>query len=236
MNILALLSQVPLFADLKADELELLCSASSVIFAKKDELVFRAGHQADTLYIVATGQVKMYQSRKGSHKEEIVCIVNSKQYFCLAPVLSREIMHINAKALEETKLIAIPKTIIDELIQKSHPFSKRVIQHLAIKECGLCEQVCDLSLNSPKERLAKYLIEQFQQAENKTIQLTLKRTELASHLGTVRESLSRHLTDFKKAGIISLQGKKIQLHSLSALEDIAFPCSSRGLQVIDDLP
>lgn len=236
MNILAFLSQVPLFIDLQADELELLCDTSEVIKVKPDDVIFRSGHQANTLYIVATGQVKMYQSRKGSHKEEIVCIVRPKQYFCLAPVLSREVMHINAKALEETKLISIPKSVIDELIQESHPFSKRVIQHLAIKECGLCEQVCDLSLNSPKERLAKYLLEQFQQTEKKTIQLRLKRTELASHLGTVRESLSRYFTAFKKAGIISLQGKKVQLHDLRALEDIASPRSSRGLQVLEDLP
>lgn len=236
MDIFAFLSQVPLFADLEAHELDLLSKASEIVLAKGNELIFRAGHQADTLYIVAAGQVKMYQSRKGSHKEEIVCVVKPKQYFCLAPVLSREVMHINAKTLEKTQLLAIPKATIDDLIQSSHTFAKTVIQHLAIKECGLCEQVCDLSLNSPKERLAKYLLEQFQKSKRGAIQLSLKRSELASHLGTVRESLSRYFAAFKRAGIISYQGKKVQLQNLKELESIAYPQSSRGLKVIDDLP
>src|SRR5690606_15248140 len=178
---------------------------------------------------------KLYNIRSGSNKEEIVCLIPPNGHFCLAPLMSREISHINAKALQDCKLIAIPRTTIEQLVDQSHAFSKNVIKSLAGKECDLCEQVCDLSLTSPKERLAKYLVDQFQLSGKPSFKLPIRQNELASHLGTVRENLSRNLAALKKARIIEMKAGMIKILDVRELKNIADRKQHDSLPVISEL-
>src|SRR5690606_11400972 len=102
--------------------------------------------------------------------------------------------------------------IIQQGVDQSHAFSKKIILYLAGKECDLCEEVCDLSLSTTKERLAKYLLKHFNNAEeSRFFDLPLKQSELASHVGTVRETLSRDLADLKKAHIIETKKSSVRV-------------------------
>lgn len=227
------LQRASLFQNLSEEDYVFLNQHSSQKSFERDELIFTKGTPSEELYLVLTGQVKLFNIRHGSSKEEIVCVINPHGYFCLAPLLSRETLHINAKALEDSEVIALPRVHLEQLIDQSHVFSKNVIRALANKECDLCEQVCDLSLTSPKERLAKYLLEQFQLMGSPTFELKLRQSELASHLGTVRETLSRHLAALKKARIIEMREGQIRIVNLLELKNIADRKQHDALPVIN---
>jgi CRP/FNR family transcriptional regulator len=227
------LLHTPLFQNLPENDYAFLSEHSSEKSFKRDEVIFKSGEPAQTLYVVLSGQVKLYNIRSGSNKEEIVCLIHQNGHFCLAPLMSREISHMSAKALEDCDLIAIPRTTIEQLVDQSHTFAKNVIRSLAGKECDLCEQVCDLSLTSPKERLAKYLLEQFQLAGKPSFKLSIRQNELASHLGTVRENLSRNLAALKKAHIIEMKAGMIKILNELELKNIADRKQHEALVVID---
>jgi len=217
-----LLSQLPLFKNLLAEDYSLLEKQSELKRFKKDELIFQKNETADALYLVKKGLVKLYNLRKGTGKEEIVCVIRPQGNFCLAPLLSREKLHINAKAINDTEVVVVPKTTIEQLNEESHQFSRNVIRSLAGKECDLCEEVCDLSLSTTKERLAKYLIGEFEKLDKKkTLRLALKQGQLASHLGTVRETLSRDMASLKKARVIDHKKDTVTLLDQEELIQIA---------------
>ncbi|MDP3975874.1 MAG: Crp/Fnr family transcriptional regulator [bacterium] len=205
------LSQISLFQGLDQADLDFLQTGAATEDFAKGKLIFQSGDESRHLYLLQRGAVKLFNLKKGTGKEEIVCHIQPGGFFCLAPLLTRPVLHINAKTLEASQLVVIPKSTIQQLIKRSHLFAQRVIEHLACKECELCEEVCDLSLSSTKERLAKYLLSQYQQQRlqgSKSFRLTLNQSQLASFLGTVRETLSRDLAAFKKAKVIdSRQGK-----------------------------
>ena len=225
--------RITLFQNLSEKDYDFLSSNTTEESFKRDEVIFTSGTPSKKLYLLLSGQVKLYNIRNGSDKEEIVCLINPFGYFCLAPLLSREISHINAKALEDCEVLAIPRTIIEQLVDQSHAFSKNVIRALAGKECDLCEQICDLSLTSPKERLAKYLLEQSQLAGKPSFRLSIRQNELASHLGTVRENLSRNLAALKKAHIIEMKEGTIKILDELELKNIADRKQHDSLAVID---
>jgi CRP-like cAMP-binding protein len=57
-----------------------------------------------------------------------------------------------------------------------------------------------------------------QTAEGLLIGLKLTRNELAQLAGTINESLSRHLTEFKSEGLIELKGKEIIIKDRAGLK------------------
>lgn len=216
------LEKIALFKNLKPGEYSFLAKRIESKHFKKDEVIFKKNDEAKNLYLVKQGQVKLYNLRKGTGKEEIVCVIRPGGNFCLAPLLSREKLHINAKALFETEVAVISKSVLQELIDASHQFSKNIITSLAGKECDLCEEVCDLSLSTTKERLAKYLVGEFEKlGGKKKLRLGLKQGQLASHLGTVRETLSRDMASLKKSKVIDHRKGTIALLDEGELIQIA---------------
>lgn len=224
-------SEITLFAGISTPDVQSLQKAVITRRAKKHEVIFRKNDPIEYLYLVESGRMKLYNFRKGSEKEETVCIIGAGGYFCLAPLLTQSNFHIHAKALEDSELVLIPKKIILELVERSHTFSKNIIRALAGKECELCEEVCDLSLSTTKERLAKYLLGLFD-PNKKNIPLSLNQSELASHLGTVRETLSRDLAGFKKSGIISMKNQKISILKADELAFISGQKKPSGMLLI----
>ena len=103
------------------------------------------------------------------------------------------------------------------------PFqSSEVVLPPDFLECRLCQEVCDLSLSTTKERLAKYLLERYEEIGRKQrFLIPMTQSALASYLGTVRETLSRDLSALRKARVISFSQKKFQVVSPKELARIA---------------
>jgi CRP-like cAMP-binding protein len=226
------LSSISLFSGLEANLLEELGSAAKKRSFIQDEIIFRSGEMADKLHLVTKGVVKLFNSRPGSAKEETVCVIHPGGFFCLAPVINKEELHINAKALQDVESLELSSDLIHDFIERSHPFAKNIIRHLSRKECDLCEEVCNLSLSTTKERLAKYLLDHADPRNiSKAFSLRMNQTELASVLGTVRETVSRDLSDLRKSGLISLKQQAVSILNEEELKKL---CSFK--EKISSLP
>jgi CRP-like cAMP-binding protein len=216
------LQNTPLFQNLTQQKLDILIEQSKTKQVKKNETIFQQSEPTKHLFILQEGQVKLFNNKPGTQKEEIVCLIQPYDHFCLAPLLTKPTYHINAKATKSSTVIQIPKAAIQELIRTSHPFAQSIIQYLAKKECETCSRNCDLSLSTTKERLAKYLVELWEtMGKPRSLKLPMNQSQLASHLGTVRETLSRDMAAFKKSNIISTQKSAILLLDPEQLQDIA---------------
>ncbi len=217
----SLLSEVSIFRGLAKSDHALLKKSGIIKKFKKGDSLFQEEEHADRLFIVTKGLVKLFRLQSGSPKEEIVCFVRPPGYCCLAPVLARSLFHINATAIADTETIVFSKETVLNLIDCSHVFAKNIIHILAEKECDLCEEVCELSLKTTKERLASYLLEHASQASKKTFPLNLNQAQLAAHLGTVREKLSRDFSALKKAKMIRLHKGLISILNEPELDRLA---------------
>jgi len=81
----------------------------------------------------------------------------------------------------------------------------------------------ELSFTTVCHRLAALLLQLARQRGKQTAQgmeFTLRGSnqELASHIGTVRELVSRNLSRFQAEGLVKMQGKTVIVPNLAALE------------------
>lgn len=84
------------------------------------------------------------------------------------------------------------------------------------------ERLSVISLKEVDARVANYLLEQVQvnDTAKRRFTLTLSKKDLASLLGTTRESISRKLYQFQRLGYIMIYDNEIELVNPSALEKI----------------
>lgn len=222
MQIRNFLRNISLFNNLTSKEYGYIEANVEQKICVKGTLVFKKGDKSENLYLVEKGTIKLYNKRAGTEKEEIVCIISKGGYFCLAPLLSLQKLHINAETIERSFLYVIPKNVIGYLIESSHIFAQNIIRALACKECELCDQICTLSLATTKERLAKFLLSEYRiKSDTRSLKITLNQSQIASCLGTTRETVSRDLADLKKAKIIHASRNIIEILNPDELSHLA---------------
>ena len=83
------------------------------------------------------------------------------------------------------------------------------------------EQLEALSLKEVPARLATYLLRQAQKEECDHFVLPTSKTQLATELGTISETLSRCLRRLKDAGLIREEGKTLRLLDQERLQAVA---------------
>jgi CRP/FNR family transcriptional regulator len=85
------------------------------------------------------------------------------------------------------------------------------------------QQIEELTFKDVPSRLARYLLD-LAKGRAGTVDLPISKSQLASNLGTVSETLSRTLRKLSDDDLIRVEGKHIQLLDVERLEELAEKC------------
>ncbi|MBQ4639882.1 MAG: Crp/Fnr family transcriptional regulator [Clostridia bacterium] len=88
----------------------------------------------------------------------------------------------------------------------------RFIQNLAARALSMNDRIQILSKLTLEEKLRAFL-SLYQKRRGNEFVIPFSRTELATYLGANRSALSRALSQMQKKGLITLDGRRITLHS-----------------------
>jgi CRP-like cAMP-binding protein len=220
-----LLKRCPLFAGLKEEELKRIRAIASLRQIRKKEVIFSDGEKAKGFYVILSGKVKLYKiSPEG--KEQILHVVSAPDAFAEAALFLEGSYPAFAETLSDCQLLFFPKINFIQLIQKNPQLSINMIVNLShyLKRFALLIE--ELSLKEVSSRIAKYLIDlSLKLAKEgkspKEVELDLSKTQLASKLGTISETLSRTLAKMKAKGIIDVKKNRILILNREALEELA---------------
>ncbi len=124
--------------------------------------------------------------------------------------LFRELYDCNAIVEIPSRVICYPKTIIWELLQDNIELALSLLQRCSRKSQSLKKLLELRSIRSARERLLQYLL--LIATPGKTrIFFDRSYKDIANELGLSSETLYRNLSELEKSGIISRQGRKIEL-------------------------
>ena len=203
------------------DQLDDLDSGKSCVVYKKGQTLFYEGTIPMGLYCVKTGKVKIY--KMGSQgKEQILRLANPGDFLGYRSLLGEETYAASAEVLEEAAVCFIPKDAFFRSLQDNKEFYRVLVKSLA-HELGVVEEkLADLSQKSVRERLAGNLIMLKETygldgEESTLIDLSISREDLANIVGTATETVIRLLSEFKRDGLIALEGKKIRVMDAKGL-------------------
>jgi CRP/FNR family transcriptional regulator len=220
-----LLRRCPLFAGLKEEDLKKIRTIASPKQVGKKEILFSDGEEAKGFYVILSGKIKLYKiSSEG--KEQILHVVSTPDAFAEAALFHEGSYPAFAEALIDSQLLFFPKRDFIQLIERNPQLSINMIVSLSHFLRRFASLIEELSLKEVSSRIAKYLIDlSLKSAKEgkipKAVELDLSKTQLASKLGTISETLSRTLAKMKAKGIIDVEKNKISILNREALEELA---------------
>jgi CRP/FNR family transcriptional regulator len=220
-----LLKRCPLFAGLKEEDLKRIRAVASLRQVGKRGILFGEGEEAKGFYVILSGKVKLYKiSPEG--KEQILHVVSAPDAFAEAALFLEGSYPAFAEALTDSQLLFFPKRDFIQLIERNPKLSINMIVSLSHFLRRFASLIEELSLKEVSSRIAKYLIDLSMRLSKegkspKEVELDLSKTQLASKLGTISETLSRTLAKMKAKGIIDVKGNRILILNREALEELA---------------
>jgi CRP/FNR family transcriptional regulator, polysaccharide utilization system transcription regulator len=206
----------------KADNcnLEEIDAAKVLTSYKKGQVVFHEGAYPFGIYCVNSGKIKLSHSGDDG-REQIVRLAKPGDIIGYKALLSAEKYTASAIALDDSSVCFIPKDLFMSVLQKDPSLSFEMMKILAEELRKAETKITHLAQKPVRERLAETILfikETYGlEPDGATLNVRLSREEIANLVGTATESAIRLLSEFKKDGLIELQGKKIKLLDVAEL-------------------
>lgn len=209
-----------LFAGLDDNEVQALADVMSVKHLSKGIIVFMDGDEATGFYVLFEGKIRIYKSSPEG-KEYTIHIIKPNQFFAEVAIFQGKNYPADCMALEDSVVGYFPKDRFLQLIEKHPKISLKIIASLSRFLREYNQMVEELALKEVSARLARYILEKANGRSQKTIVIDITKTELAKHLGTISETLSRNFKKMRDKGVIEVNNQEITIHDFDHLESIA---------------
>lgn len=216
------LAQAGLFTGLSEAELNFLAQRAVPRRFSGGEIVFSEGDPCAGMYVVESGQVRIFKTSAGG-REQVLSIDGPGGSIAELPVFDGGNYPASVSAVEDSTLLFISKQDFHALCLTHPQVALKVLRVVGARLRKLVGIIEELSFTTVRHRLAAFLVRMAQKeglSVSDGIQITLPASnqELASQIGTVRELVSRNLSRFQAEKLIQMDGRRIVIPNLKALE------------------
>lgn len=174
-----------------------------------DAVIFWEGEIETHLFYLQYGWLKVTKITPAG-SEQILRFLGPGEVFNEIGVFARRPNPATALALEEAGIWRIPRQALERVLL-AHPHTAlQIMENMADRFIDLVTLMADLSLRSVEARLAKHWLEQAKDGLIPRHRWSTL-TELAAHLGTVPDVLSRAIRELTRAGLVEVDKQKIRI-------------------------
>lgn len=199
-----------LFSGVPAEDIQLI--AQFVVLQKlpKEAYLFHEGEPSRGCYIVQSGAINVHRVNSMG-KEQVIHVFRSGESFAEASLASPTGYPANARAVEPSTVLLIPKIPLLELIGHRPDLALRMLGSMGAHLRVLVGMLDDLTLKDVETRLLNWLVKQGRAAAGGVIRLPGTKRVLAAELGTSSETLSRTLARLRDLKLITVAGQTITI-------------------------
>lgn len=215
-----------LFCDLQPDVLVEFDAIKHLVTYPKGAVLFLEGQAPRGAYVVCSGKVKLSMtSREG--RTLIVRVAECGDVLGLTSVISGEPYNLTAETQTVAQLNFVTHDDFLSLIRKHPEMGIRVARELSRSYHAVCRELRLLGLSeSVTEKAARLFLEWARTGDTGPgnevkIRLSLTHEEIAQHLSTSRETVSRVISHLKQKKVITLKGSVMTIRDMSALQVLA---------------
>lgn len=180
--------------------------------------VFKAGEAADGFYAVQKGGVRVYKL-DGQGRELDVDRLQPGDFLGEAVAFAGGAFPFFAQATEDADVYYFDRAAAWKAVESDAAAARFFIGLLARKCVVLSHRVESLGLQTVRQRLIQYLLNNCSGESRCIVHLKFKKGELAVFIGTVAETLSRNLKQLQEDGLIDVRGSTIRIENCPKLRD-----------------
>jgi CRP-like cAMP-binding protein len=198
-----------IFAQLSPEYRRKLERIAVAVALKRGQQLFAPGDPSRGFYVVREGTVRVYgMSPQG--KEITQEIADQGSAFALASPFSGT-YHCFAEALTDCRLYLIKEKEFLELVTGDMGFATEWMRLLSQMVIQLRRRLVDLTLKTPKARIAGYLLFLADMQNSRSVTLPVPRKELAAFLGMTHETFYRTAKELANDNLVRFAGQKVEI-------------------------
>ncbi|MDV6379081.1 Crp/Fnr family transcriptional regulator [Sporosarcina sp. GW1-11] len=210
-------SLVPLFNHLDKEQMNYIVGLAHSATHPRGEIIYSDGDVSKGLYILHKGRIKIYRLSENG-KEQLVRILEPGDFTGELSLFDAKPHDAYAETLEPVELCVIQRDQMQQLLQDHPSISLRMLAEFSTRLADTEQRAARIAMETADTRIALYIADLSEQQRQMIVQLPMSRKDLASHLGTTPETISRKLTFFEEQGWIRQSGSKtIEILDLDAL-------------------
>lgn len=221
LQLIETIQKIPFFGQLDPSSIEQLAEAFQTGHFRKNQILFVEGMPATTLYFVLSGRVKVFRSAADG-REQILHLLKAGEPVAIAPFFDRGPYPATAEVVEDGDLLYLSAGDFDEVTQTHPQIMRDILRVFARRLRQAQETIASLGLRDAQSRVANLVLQLAHQHGAPTpagtqIDLDLTRQDLGNFVGVSRETTTRILNQFKKEGLIEMEGTLITIRDEQGL-------------------
>lgn len=184
-------------------------------------IIFNEGEVCSSIFIVLEGRVLIQK------------IDSSGRYFNVGEAAVGEMMGSNVlfsdqstyplstTAITDVVLLSLPRELVIKLCQVNVHFLESLLKISSGKAFMLTKRLNEVTVQTLKQNIARFLLRQGQQQDSAEIQLPFTKKDWADQLGVQRPSLQRELKRLEELGAIHVNRDRITILDQDKLHQLA---------------
>ncbi len=209
------LKRINLFTEMSPEEMGVFAQKTRMESVRKKTPIFFPGDPSQQVYLLKEGRVKISRLSKEG-RELTIALLEPGEIFGELEVLDDAPRDTLAEALDDSQICVVSKALFIEMIQKMPAFSFRLTKLIGFRMRKIESRVEDLVFKDVPARLAHLLLELAKDygknvPEGTLLQIKITHQEIANLIGSIRETVSAVLGDFKRDGWLTFEGRRIVL-------------------------
>ncbi|MCE8034265.1 fumarate/nitrate reduction transcriptional regulator Fnr [Billgrantia tianxiuensis] len=201
---------------------------------KRGETLVRQGDPFTSLYVVRSGSLKQ-SLVQGGRRGQVLNFYLAGEIVGLDGI-GEQRYHSSVVALEATFVCKLPFTRLEDLAERVPGLRGQLYRCMSRELRNDQRMLCLLSGRTAEQRLASFLIGLSERFRSRgcspyRFHLSMSRSDIASYLGLVLETVSRTLARFQEQGMLSVSGRELVIHDHEALSMLAREGVSGGCRL-----
>ena len=208
-----MLNAIPIFRNLNDMQLANIGSHMDVRVYEKGDCILREGERGDSMFVIISGQVKVYSVESGDGSREVILkTLGPGEFFGELPLFDQEPRSASVAAMDQCRLQILSYASFRRSIETSPDIAQRVMETLARRLRAATRKIGDLALHDISSRVARTLLElAIMSNGHRVVGAPFTQQDLAHMVGASREMVNRTLRDLEVGGYITVERKSITI-------------------------
>lgn len=210
----------PIFNKLTSEEQSVLLKHATLRKIPKGTLLHNGSDDCLGLLLVREGQLRAYIYSDEGREVTVYRLFERDMCILSASCMLRSIQFdITIKAEKDTEAWLIPPEIYKNLMEKSAVIANYTNEIMGERFTSVMWLIEQIMWKSFDKRLASFLVEECDIENEKVLKMTHE--QIASHLGTAREVVTRMLKYFQNEGVVKLTRGAIEILDIDKLNELS---------------
>jgi CRP/FNR family cyclic AMP-dependent transcriptional regulator len=212
-----------LFERLGDSEIDAILAHATVTRQAEGDQIFAKGDPGNSMMAVLKGRV-VISAPSPDGRQVVLTVMREGDLLGEIALLDGNERTADATAASDCELLVVPRRSLLALLERRPDVCIDLLILLCERLRRTNEQVEDLAFLDLEARIAKVLVRLSEESggedrsSTKPIGVKISQRALGERVGGSRESVNKHLQDWKRSGIIAIEKGAIVIRDLPALE------------------